>query len=416
MKKPLLFNRNFSLVTLASALGAVGGIAGGFALSFLVFDETGSTLASALILSMQLVPHILVPLLAAPLMDRLPRKPFLVGGDIAGGLIYAGMGAWLLFFEFSYTAYLFVSLVLACLYAVDQLAFTNIYPELIPQGAEEKGYAVSSMLYPVLRVVMLPLAALLLDTLGVGLMLVGQGALSLLAAAVESFIRLDESGRRQRPPYSLGAWAGDIRAAALYLKRERGLRSIYEYMAVTNGVASGFSPILVAFFRSFPGMTAAMYSLFSVVEFAGRSLGSALQYHLRIPARRKHGFIFLVYQVYETMDMCLLWLPYPLMLLNRGLCGFLGSNSAILRSAAVQRYIPEDLRARVNAFNGAMITAGSALFSLLIGLLGEVIDYRWCLTIGGAVAMAASWLLIWGRGREVRRVYEREEREEAAGA
>ena len=43
-----LWNRNFTLLIAATTMGAVGGIAGGFALSFLVFDETGSTLASAL--------------------------------------------------------------------------------------------------------------------------------------------------------------------------------------------------------------------------------------------------------------------------------------------------------------------------------------------------------------------------------
>lgn len=48
------------LVTIASTLGSAGAIAGSFALSFLVFDETGSTLASAWILSMQLIPHILI--------------------------------------------------------------------------------------------------------------------------------------------------------------------------------------------------------------------------------------------------------------------------------------------------------------------------------------------------------------------
>ena len=42
-----LWTRDFTLVTVASALGAIGSIAGSFALSFLVFDETGSTLASA---------------------------------------------------------------------------------------------------------------------------------------------------------------------------------------------------------------------------------------------------------------------------------------------------------------------------------------------------------------------------------
>ena len=406
MKEAKLWTRNFLLVILASAIGTVGAIAGGFALAFLVFDETGSTLASALIVAIQLLPHLLLPVLIAPFMDRLPRKSFLVAGDIANAVLLAGMGLWLLFFNFSYVGYLAVSLLLACIGAVDELAFTSIYPELIPEGAEQKGYAVSSMLYPVLKVIMTPLAAVLLDTLGVAWILIAQSGLSFAAAITERFIHLDETERQHRTPYSLQAWAGDIREAVQYLKEERGLRSIYEYMAVTNGVASGFSPILVAFFRTFPGFTAAMYSAFSVVEFAGRTIGSALQYRIKIPDKKKYGLMFFVYQVYESMDMCLLWLPYPLMLVNRGICGFLGSNSAILRSAAVQRYIPEKLRSRINAFDDVLITAGASVFSLMMGFLGEILDYRWCVTIGGAIAMLASWLLIWGRRKDVRRVYE----------
>lgn len=406
MKEAKLWTRNFCLVILASAIGTVGAIAGGFALAFLVFDETGSTLASALIVAIQLLPHLLLPVLIAPFMDRLPRKSFLIAGDIANAVLLAGMGLWLLFFNFSYVGYLAVSLLLACIGAVDELAFTSIYPELIPEGAEQKGYAVSSMLYPVLKVIMTPLAAVLLDTLGVAWILIAQSGLSFAAAITESFIHLDETERQHRTPYSLQAWAGDIREAVQYLKEERGLRSIYEYMAVTNGVASGFSPILVAFFRTFPGFTAAMYSAFSVVEFAGRTIGSVLQYRIKIPDKKKYGLVLFVYQVYESMDMCLLWLPYPLMLVNRGICGFLGSNSAILRSAAVQRYIPEKLRSRINAFDDVLITAGASVFSLMMGFLGEILDYRWCVTIGGAIAMLASWLLIWGRRKDVRRVYE----------
>ncbi len=401
-----LWSRNFRLVILASAIGTLGAIAGGFALAFLVFDETGSTLASALIVAIQLLPYLLLPVLIAPFMDRLPRKSFLVAGDAANAVLLAGMGIWLLFFEFSYVGYLAVSLLLACLGAVDELAFTSIYPELIPEGAEQKGYAVSAMLYPILKVVMTPLAAVLLDTLGVARILLAQSGLSLAAAVTESFIRLDETERKHRTPYSLRAWVDDIREAVLYLKSERGLRSIYGYMAVTNGVASGFSPILVAFFRTFPGFTAAMYSAFSVMEFVGRSIGSAMQYRIKIPEKKRYGLAFFVYQFYEAMDMCLLWLPYPLMLVNRGMCGFLGSNSAIIRNAAVQRYIPEKLRSRINAFNGILLTAGASVFSLLMGFLGEIVDYRWCVTIGGAVAMLASWLLIWGRRADVRKVYE----------
>ena len=406
MSTAKLWTRNFRLVILASAMGTLGSIAGGFALAFLVFDETGSTLASALIVAIQLIPNLLLPILIAPVMDRLPRKSFLVAGDAANAVLLAGMGIWLLLFDFSYVGYLAISLLLSCLGAIDELAFTSIYPELIPKDAEEKGYAVSSMLYPVLKVIMTPLAAVLLDTIGVAWILIAQSGLSLAAAVTESCIRLDETERKQHTPYTPRAWIEDIREAVQYLKKERGLRSIYGYMAVANGVSSGFSPILVAFFRTFPGFTAAMYSAFSVVEFAGRTIGSAMQYRIKIPAKKKYGFTFFVYQFYEAMDMCLLWLPYPLMLINRGICGFLGSNSAILRSAAVQRYIPEKLRSRVNAFIGVLLTVGSSIFSLLMGFLGEILDYRWCVTIGGTVALLACWLLIWRRRSDVRKVYE----------
>ena len=89
MAATTLWTRDFTLVTVASALGAIGSIAGGFALSFLVFDETGSTLASALVLAIQLVPYFVVPIAAAPWMDRLPRKPFLVAGDCVNAVLYA---------------------------------------------------------------------------------------------------------------------------------------------------------------------------------------------------------------------------------------------------------------------------------------------------------------------------------------
>lgn len=403
-----LWTRNFTLITAATALGAAGGIAGGFALSFLVFDETGSTLASALVLAVQMLPYFLVPLIAAPWMDRLPRKPFLVGGDLLNGAFYALAGLWLMRGGFSYAGYLGFSLLLASLGAFDELAYNSLYPKLIPPGREEQGYAVSATLYPVLRVVMTPVAALLLERLGVGMILLMQAALSLCAAAVESGICIKEEHRMGGEGFSFRLWLQDIREAADYLKQERGLCSIYTYMAVTNGVGSGYAPLLVAFFRTAPGFTAGMYSLFSVAEFLGRTLGGTVQYRLRLPAKKKFGFAFGVYQIYELMDLCLLWLPYPLMLASRAGVGFLGVNSAAMRQAAVQRYLPDRLRARVNAFEEIMCMAAGCCFSLVLGALGEVLDYRLCVSLAAGFALLACWLTIWKNRREVRAVYEAE--------
>ena len=413
--KNRLWTRNYTLLMTATTLGCIGGIAGGYALSLLVFDETRSTLASAIVLAIQIVPGFLMPLLLAPWMDRMPRKPFLVGGDVLNGVLYAGAGVYLLLFRFSYVGYLCFSLLLATLSSFDQLAYSSIYPKLIPVGMEQKGYAVSSMLYPVVQVLMMPAAAALYELLGVGLLLIGQGVLSLLAALVESRIRLHEERRLPEKRYTLRLWWEDIREVGRYFRKEKGLRSIYAYMAVTNGVSYGYGPVITAFFRTAPGLSMVLYSFFSVAEFAGRTVAGLLQYTVKIPAKRRFAMIFGVYQVYETMDMCLLWLPYPLMLVNRAICGFLGTNSATMRQAAVQQYIPEEMRSRVNSFFDMELTLAASVLSLLVGALGEVLDYRLCVTICGAVAMTACWLIVWRSRREVRPVLEYE-RSQKTGA
>ncbi len=78
--------------------------------------------------AIQLIPMVLLPLVVAPMMDRLPRKPFLVWGDLLNGLCYAGAGLFLLRSAFSYTAYLAFSLLVSCLAAFDELAYNSFYP------------------------------------------------------------------------------------------------------------------------------------------------------------------------------------------------------------------------------------------------------------------------------------------------
>lgn len=409
-KKPTLWTRNFTLVTLATVLGAMGGIAGGFALSFLVFEETGSTLAAAIVVAIEIIPGFFVPLLASPLMDRLPRKPVLVWGDLINGLLYALLGTYLLLNDFTYVGYLCFSLLISTLGAFDRLAYSSIYPKLIPAGMEEKGYTVSGMVYPVLMVIMMPLAAVLYKTVGVGTILLMQAGLSVLAGLTENGIRIEEVKRlKEGERFSFTLWWKDLKEGAAYLKKEKGLLNIFSYMAVTNGVGQSYGTVLVAFFSTAPGFTMAMYSLFSVAEFLGRTVGGALHYCVKIPVKKRFSFAFFVYQAYEFMDMILLWLPYPLMLVNRALCGFLGINSATMRQSAVQRYIPEEFRARINAFDTVLCSLLYAALSLLVGLLGEYLDYRLCLTLCGAATSLVCWLTIFRGRRSVRAVYNKPE-------
>jgi hypothetical protein len=264
------------------------------------------------------------------------------------------------------------------------------------------------MLYPILNVVMTPVGAVLLDVLGVPLLLVIQGSMSVIAGITESFIRDVSEPTAGVKDYGIRAWAEDIREAVSYLRREKGLRSIFEYVAFASGATRGYTPLMVAFFRTVPGLTAGMYSLFSAADFLGRTVGGAVQYKLELPKERRHRAHTLFCLGSDLLNAVLLCLPYPLMLLDRAAAGFLENNKGVLRNAAVQLYIPENLRARINGFNNTFVTAVGSLLALAVGAAGEILDYRLCIAAWSAASMLLCWFLTVRKERGVDRVFEEE--------
>jgi MFS family permease len=61
----------------------------------------------------------------------------------------------------------------------------------------------------------------------------------------------------------------------------------------------------------------------------------------------------------------------------RFFCGFLGINSGTLRKAAVQNYLPKDMRARVNGLFSVIISIGMLVVQLVVGALGEIFPYQY---------------------------------------
>lgn len=399
MKKQTLWSRNYTLLMIASTLGSIGGIAGSYAMSFLVFDETGSTLATGFLTALQVVPHFLIPILIAPWMDRLPRKPFLVFGDLIGGLLYGLAALYLRHFQFSYPGYLAFSLIINSVNAFDSLAFNCIFPKTIPEGFEDRGYTVSAMLYPVLNVLMMPLAAVLMDTIGVANILFLQSGMSILASCTESWIKITETPRYDEAKSGFALWLQDFKDGLSYLRGEKGLLNIYSYDAVANGASMGYGPIQVAFFRTAPGYSAQLYAFFTVAEFIGRTIGGFVRYHSNMKPEKRRTFVYFVQQFYNLMDSVLLWLPFPLMLINRAICGFLGINSATVRASSVHQYLPEEYRARVNAFSNATICLAGSTASVIFGALGELLDYRLTMTVTASVCIVLCWLTV-GRNKE----------------
>ncbi|HHX04378.1 MAG TPA: MFS transporter, partial [Tissierellia bacterium] len=316
MKK--LWTKDFTLITAGTVVSAIGGEAISLPISLLVFDKTGSTLLSALLFIAGFVPDIFLSVLIAPLIDRSKKKRIVVGMDVLMGVLFLLAGLTVARQEFSYVLYMIMMLILGLLSLIYRLAFNAWYPDLITPGLEQKGYAVSSTIYPTVMIVMAPVAAFLYKTVPIDWIFLFMGVMLLITATFEFFITEDVP--KPAGALTLASYLEDLKGGFQFLKDEKGLRNIYAYLGVSNGFSMGNWLMYQAFFQTSPLLGVTLFGFLRSAETLGRAIGGVLQYRIEVDPKKRYGFTKFVYTIYEAIDMTMLFLPYPLMLVGRFLC------------------------------------------------------------------------------------------------
>jgi MFS family permease len=404
MKKNGLWSKNFTLITITTILSVIGGEAMNLPISLLVFDETKSTFLASLIMICGMLPDIALPILVAPIIDKGTKKRWIVGLDALMAVLFAVMGVYILTHKFMFLLYVIFTLVVGTISVFYRLAFDAWYPDLIPVGFEQKGYAVSGMIYPMVTIVMAPVATFLYQEIALGIIFIMVAVIGVVDVALE--IMIQETKSESAVTFTWKMYKQDILGGFTFLKKEKGIRNIYTYLSITNGAANGINVVTQAFYQTQAWLSVTMLGFLKSSETIGRVLGGLIQYKKEIPVRKRYAFTKLVYTIYEIMDSFLLFMPYPAMLLNRFLCGALGSQSATIRSAAVQSYLPQDMRARINALFGVIFAVGGILFQLIAGLLGQVLPYRIVALALGLTTLVSMFIFIWIPKEANRKVYE----------
>ena len=406
MKSKKLWTKDFSCITLATVLSAIGGEAMTLPVSLLVFDETQSAFLSSLVMICGILPDVLLPIFIAPFIDKAGKKKWILGMDLMLAVVYAGMGVWVGRHTFHFLLYLLFTLTVGTISVIYRLAYASWYPDLIPRGMEQKGYAVSSTLYPTVIIVMSPIAAFLYENLTIDRIFFLVTGITLCSVMTESLIR--EAKKAAASSYTLRQYCTDIREGFSFLKKEKGIRNIYANMSVMQGTSNGLSIITQVYFQTQPYLGATMLGFLISSEMTGRLLGGLLQYKKEVPVNKRYPFTKAVYLIYSLADMALLFLPYPAMLANRFFCGSLGICSATIRESAVQSYLPEQMRARVNAVFNVLFAVGGVAFQFLAGALWQFIPYRAVAVLLGGMAVGSVFLFIVLPAADNRPVYEAE--------
>jgi len=98
-------------------------------------------------------------------------------------------------------------------------------------------------------------------------------------------------------------------------------------------------------------------------------------------------------------------MSYPIMIVNRFVCGFLGMTSATLRETSVQSYLPAHVRAKVNAVFNVFMSISIILFQIIGGFLGDLIGYRRVVVLLSLISFTVMVIFIVIPTNENKKVY-----------
>jgi MFS family permease len=148
-----LRHRTFALLWLGQTFSRVGDFIYEIALAWWVLQKTGSAQTMSLVLIFAITPSIVFSLIGGVAVDRLPRLAFMLGSDVARGLVVtvvAVLGlAGLLEVWHIFTA----SLVFGLVDAFFQPAYAALIPQLVPEADLPSANSLTSLSLSLGRVV-----------------------------------------------------------------------------------------------------------------------------------------------------------------------------------------------------------------------------------------------------------------------
>ena len=279
----LLRRRDFALLWLGGLVSVTGDWVLRAALPYFVYEQTGSTVATAGMIAAALAPGIVLGSVAGVFVDRWNRKHVLV----VGNLLQAGTVALLLLVP--HEGWLWVVFAVAAAQSLigsfSSPAESALLPTLVGDEQLVAANALNVVNNRIGRLLGLPLGATLLTSLGLELVVVVDSASFVLAALLVSPIVAPPAARLLRAAEGAvsaaagSAWAafwGEWLDGLRLVRRERVLAVVFGVLGLMTFGGTMLDPLTVAWVRDVLGEGPQVYALLLTAHAASGIAGALL--------------------------------------------------------------------------------------------------------------------------------------------
>ena len=376
-----LFNKDFILLLQGNAVSRLGDVLYSVAISYWVYENTGSTALMGLTASISMFVIMFLSPFAGSIIDKCNRKWMIVMMDVIRGILLCLVGMIALSGNLSVPIILITAFIASICGVLFSPAVDTVFIDIIPHSDMVRGQSISNTVTSVINLVGDAISGMLVVIFGVPLIILLNGISYLISAFTEMFIDVPTTSQ-QGQKISIPTVLHDMKSGVMGVFNNKGLR-IFILMALLINLLSGGTFDLFMAFVLESGFTLEHYSIFMATETAASLITVMLLGIFKFSSKTRYflfafGFIgsATFYLIAYNIRIFYIMLPSLFMAASLNVFG----NSIF--NAALVLALPLENRGAILGFVRAASTAGAALSALIYGALCEIYPTWIVFTVG----------------------------------
>jgi MFS family permease len=395
----LLRQRNFALLWFGGLISIMGDWVLGVALPFFVYQVSGSTLATAVMVAAELLPRLLFGSIAGVFVDRWDRRKVMVLASLGQGLVILPLflvhSAEMLGIVYVVT---FIQVTFAMFFGPAENA---LLPLLVPEDKLIQANSLNAMNNNFARLIGPPLGGGILAIWGLTGVVLFDSLTFLIAGLM--ILGITQSGRVASPSHDDAKPEGtswtrfwrEWREGMEIVRKERVVRVLFITVVMLNFGGVMIDPLGAAYIVDVVKAGAEVFGMLVAVQAIGGILGGLLAGKVgeRLPTARLYGWAEIVLAVVMAIRYNIP--EIPVLFVMTLLVGFPAALGVAALETLFQRNVPNTHLGRISGALNSTVGITS-LFGVLgiSGVLGEVLGIVPVLNIAAGITMLTGLVVL----------------------
>ncbi|MGL4338646.1 MAG: MFS transporter [Turicibacter sp.] len=385
MKQNKLWNKDYILLLQGMGISQFGDILYSLAISYYVYDKTGSTLLMALIASISMMTRTVMLPFAGAIVDRLNRKKIIVSMDLIRGAIM------LLFAYLSFNDHLSTTMIMICSFicatcnTLFSPAVNTILVDILKKKTLIQGQSIYNGTQSTIDLIGNSLSGAIVAMFGITPIILLNGISFIISAITEYFI--DVPIIKKQGDLSVKTIVKDVLYGGKLSINLPVLKRFMLTSILLNLLGSGMQNMLLPISLS-KGLSLNEYGVFLSAISAIGIIASFMMGMIKIKSSFKFNFMIYMFilsnvLIIGSMSISTKWFFACFFILS--IFSKILANSIFNASFMIS--IPKENRGTIFGFMASCGSLGAALSTMIYGFLGEYTSLSWVSILGSSLTI-----------------------------